>query len=68
MDILQRYYNGFDDTKLTTEEVAIVDDMVSEIEQLRKEKEWLIEKLVSPIRYARKDRIIYEMQQALKEG
>ena len=43
MDILQRYYLGFDDTKLTTEEVSIVDDMVKEIERLKK-----IELLIEP--------------------
>ncbi len=40
MDILQRYYDEFDDMKLTTEEVLIVDDMIKEIERLREELEF----------------------------
>ncbi|HDZ26829.1 hypothetical protein LCGC14_1861150 [marine sediment metagenome] len=43
MDILQRYYDGFDDTQLTTEEVSIVDDMVKEIERLRKDGRCVVE-------------------------
>ena len=73
MDILQRYYDEFDDMKLTTEEMLIVDDMIKEIERLKKENEWLIELMYKEVvetsisLKAYKHAINSRIQQALKE-